>query len=767
MKKFIAVFISFFAVTILYGDSAVGKNIAMENGIPVIIRNLNLRLNSETDIVSFASEKVTDIISIDRINFKPEVAFSNKVGETSFHKLRWTYKGVPIKGRYTVLKEKNGIVFKIHNHVSQFDIETRPTIDKLTAAKNIFSAKYQLNSVKPDFISNLIIVERAGGYYLAWEIRFRPESILDGRFFYVDAHTGKSLGGGNTVLSLSENSAKVFETNPIRDETPILVELPWVADDAEGKLTAELDEADIRKIVASNCLDLGDTMSYYGQEYPICTPTQVANKYENGNFIYEDWDDDVAFKMNAEDVYSEVSVYYHLTKIYKYILDLGITNFSHLSNHRPGSENNPIIGVSNFRMPSGTSLAPMDNAFYSPHNPFFAEMFFGDFEYSGDLIVLGQGSRADFAYDGDVIYHEFGHAIVEGVAGLEYSSFPDKYGFSNEALALNEGIADTFSFIISEDPCLGEYVSEGFGAMYGMEKYGDFYCLRYADNDNLVNEDFTGESHYDGLPAVSAHWRMYEKAVEQGFSMDDFAKYFMKSLMSITRSNLQFRGWADILLSTLEDSNMAELANDFEKILEEKHFFNEIRARNITKRAPYLTSGGVSTSPGMPSSSAKVEIDGFEMEVAPMYVQLYYDVPECIDTLTITGTPRSQGSSGNPRYNLLVREGKPIIWTLDDVPLRVEYDTYIQQTSEWAVEDLVPGERYYMQFINRGPEGMLLNMRITETWNSDEECIVEPEEETDEEESDEEMTDDDIFADDPDDIDEKDTKSSGCSILIL
>ena len=754
MKKLFVILMSVFTALILCGNSVQ----------QTIIKNLDLKVENKAGLLKVVEEKIPGIVSVDGTNFKAEMAFSNKVRGISFHKLKWTYRGIPIEGRYTVLQEKEGVIFKIHNHITQFDIETKPTVDKLTAAKNIFSLKYQINSSQPDFISDLVIVERAGGYRLAWKIRFRPESMLDGRFFYVDAHTGKSLGGGNFVMSLSENSAKVFETNPIRDRDPITVELPWVADDAEGKLTAKLDEKDVRKIVATNCLDLGDTMEYYGQKYPRCTPTQVADKYENGNFIYEDWDKGVAFKVDAEDVYSEVSVYYHLTKIYNYILNLGITDFTHLSCHRAGYDNNSIIGVSNFQMPSSaTSLAPMDNAFYSPHDPMFAEMFFSDFEYSGDMIVLGQGTRADFAYDGDVIYHEFGHAIVESVAGLAYASFPDKYGYSNESLALNEGMADTFSFIISGDPCLGEYVSEGFGAMYGMEKHGEFYCLRYADNENLVNENFYGESHHDGLPAVSAHWKMFKAAQAEGYTMDDFAEFFMKALMSVTRSDLQFQGWAEVILSTLEESKMADMHDAFEEILTEKNFFEEIRARDIKKPVQYLMSGGVSNYPGAPSSSLPVEIDEMEMEVAPMYVQLYYDVPECVDTLVISGTPATMdGSSSTPRYNLLARKDKPVIWDLNDIPVKVKYDDFITGTNEWTVKKLEPGKRYYLQFINSGPEGLLHSIRTTESWSSKDECEIE--EKTDD---DKEETDEDILADDPVDTDKKDTKSSGCSLIVF
>ncbi len=771
MKKYFTLLLTMFIFINLWGSSFDQRNaiMEMEKNVPFIIRNLNINVPGSRNISQFSKEIVHDLVFLDRNDFSPEVLFSSSVGSVSITKLNWRYKGIPVEGRSTVIMEKEGSIFKVHNFISPFDINVNPTVDSLTAAKSVFSRKFNVGAGhSPDFISELMIVERAGGYRLAWKLRFRPESILDGRFFYVDAHNGESLGGGNFVMSLSENSAKVFRTNPVRDKEPITVELPWVADDADGKLTAALDDMDVRKIVAANCPDLGEKLDYYGQQYPICTPTQMANKYENGNFIYEDWHDGVNFKHDADDMYSEVSVYYHLTKVYKYILDLGISNFTHLGNHRANTQKKPIIGIANFQMPgSATSLAPMDNAFYSPHDPFFSEMFFGGFEYDGDIIAMGQGSKADFAYDGDVIYHEFGHAVVEGTAQLAFSSFPDKYGYSNESLALHEGVADTFSFMISGDPCLGEYVSEAFGPMYGMEKHGDFYCLRYADNENLVNESFIGESHHDGLPAVAAHWRMYKAAVENGYEMEDFARLLMKSLMAVPRSDLQFSGWGKILLSMTEESGMADMADIFEEILEEKGFFNEVRARDIKNRAQYFMSGGVASYQGMPSSSIKVEIDGSTMDVAPMYVQFYYDVPECIDTLTLTGTARTRDGRGNPpRYDILVRKEDPVTWTVNDIPFRVDYDNYIIGSDEWKIRNLEPGKRYYIHFINRGPEGLLFNLRTNEEWSSDDECVP-FEEEEEISDHDEEETDEDVFSDDPVETEKEDSKSSGCSLLIF
>ena len=732
--------------------------------------DVNRTVKTTADLKNFVNFELPKVISIKNSSIKGELLGTNEISGMKIHKIQWSYNGVPVEGRYSVIKEKNGKILNVINSLKEFSLSVKPVFSATEAAKTV-SFQNNGNIAKTlDFISNLIIIERFGKYRLAYKIRFRPSSILDGRFYYVDAHDGSYLGGGNFVMKATENTAKVFETNPIRDKNPVEVELPWVADDADGKLTSEIDDMGIRKVVASNCLDLGDTMDYYGSLYPICTPTQRANKIDNGNFIYEDWASGLSYKFDAEDNYSEVAVYYHMTKVYKYLIDLGLKDFTHLATHKKGQELNPIIGVGNFQMPqSTTALAPMDNAFYSPHDPYFKDMFFQNFEYEGDIIVLGQGQKADFAYDGDVIYHEFGHATIEGTAKLDYAAFPDKYGYSNETLGINEGMADTFSFMVSGDPCLGEYVSEAYGARYGYEKIDGFYCLRHAENDELVNESFTGESHHDGLPAVSAHWLIYQATLDKGFDMEDFSRFFMSALLSITASDLDYEGWGEILLKTVKETDLSSLEAEFQEILENKGFFSEIRARNVMNKADYLFSGGIAQYQGMPANTLKVDIEGDETEVAPMYVQLYYDVPECVDTLKITGMAtdgQSMNSSSAPKYSLLVRKEKPLIWVFDDYPNTVAYDSYVTGKDEWIVQGLESGKRYYFQFINTGPEGMLYSPRAEGSWTSSNECNAET---ADDETGDlaDETNDDDETLEDDQINPVKEDKNSGCSLIVL
>lgn len=760
MKKVILIAMAFIFATLNASEKDAKLSIEFRKNIPFIVKGLEVPINSTVQLKKFVTADLSKILKINTAIIVPKVVSSQKIGKTTFHRINYSVDGIPILGRHTVIKQKDGKIFSITNAAEDIDIDTKPTLAALEASKKVVSNNYSNIPEKPDFHSNLVILKRFGKYRLAWKIRFRPSSPLDGRYYYVDAHSGMNLGGGNFVRKATPtNMAKVFLSNPVRDKEPVEIELPWVADDVEGNLTSVEDGNGLRKIVSVNCPALGDTVDYNGYQLEICTAKQLANKTENGNFIYEDWTKGVNFQKDVEDIYSEVSMYHHMSRIYSKLMSLGLDNFADIGVHK---DNNPIIGISNFQMAAQNgTLSPMDNAFYSPHDPYFAEMFFADFEFKGDMLVLGQGSKADFAYDGDVIYHEFGHAVVEGAAQLAFASSPDKYGYSNETMGLDEGMADTFSFLIAGDSCLGEYVSEAYGASYGNSKTGDYYCLRNAENENLVNEDFTGESHHDGLPAVNAHWQLYQAALEAGATTDEFISFYISALLSVPFSDLKYKGWGDILLETVQETDFSALKEKFKEILDEKGFFNEVRARNIEHKAEYLFSGGVAKYQGYPSETIDVEIEGAKMDVAPMYVQLYYDVPECIDTITISGIPtdgQSMSASSAPKYSILARKGEPIYWTVDDIPFRVDYDTYVMGSdNSWTVTNLEPGNRYYFQFINTGPSGMLYHPEYTASWSSeasDEELAdSDTVEKTDEEVSDVENT--------------TDKKESGCSILFF
>lgn len=757
MKKLLVILLIVFAVFAISAENGKQKFkiVKLEKPVPA------------ANIQNFVAHKLPAVLKIKNPLLKGNLESSNTISGVSIHRVSWVYGGIPVLGKFSVVREQNGKIVNVINSLEDFSLDTKPAMTVENAAE-IFARKHFGNLTKtPDFVSELVIIGYNGGYRLAYRLRFRPKNPLDGRFYFVDANTGELLRTGN-LIKYASNTAKVFDMNPISTPDPIEVELPWVADDADGKLTAEADENGLRKIVAANCPDEEETFDYGGYELPRCTVTQIADKEKNGSFIYEDWDKDLKYRTNTEDVYPEVALYYHMTKIYKYLAGLGFKEYEQLPNHEKNGYLHPIVGVANFQMVgylsgyNSSKLMPMDNAFYSQHDPYFSEFLFGDFEYSNsDALIFGQGSYADFAYDGDVVYHEFGHGVIEGITKLSYEGHADEYGFSNEALGLNEGMADVFSFIMTNDPCLAEHVAKGVGAAGGAVNLNGVSCLRTTTNPNLVNEDFIGESHNDGLPLVGAHWEIYQKMLENGFTRDDFAKLFMSALLLVTDVDMGYKEWGEYLLEAAESGKTAKLKEDFKKILTDRGYFDEVRARDITKASGTFYVGGIGDGYYSQSTDTRYMEWGEDdyKEVAPLYVQFYYDVPECMDTLTISGSAASSDYRNSPKFTALVREGEPVIWS-GDRPSAVAYDKAVESGDgrSWVVDGLKPGKRYYIHFVNTSVSGGLANIRAKASRESEKECGEEEEEDAD---------DSDVSDDDSESADDSDSSGEGHKTIMV
>jgi len=614
-----------------------------------------------------------------------------------------------------------------------------------------------------------------------YKIRFQPTSLADSRFYYIDGRTGEFVSGGSNTVYAGTNMAKVFEDNPARTPDLKEVELPWIDDSAKGFLTSIKHSNGSPMIVAANCPNNGEKISYpqYG-DVPICSPTQIANKETNGSFIYEDYQDALASKFNATDVFPEVAAYYHVSKMYKYLADLNV-GFKELQS--------PIIVTANFQMVEGSmTLRPMDNAFFTPNTVGFNDLFFKNFPYQGDIIAMGQGSRIDTAVDGDVVYHEFGHALVNSTSALTMLPIPDKYGYHIMPQSLNEGIADTFSFIVSNDSCLAEFFGDAAGGMSyePLPKDGEFTCLRTSNNPNLVNENFVGESHHDGLPVSGANWEIYNLAIKNNISKDDFAKLFLKVVMSLTTKST-YINYAKTFMSEVDKNTLfAPMKSDIEKILTDRHFFDEIRAADLNTTNA-IFSGGTEAY-GYPKSYYEIEVDKVVTKLAPAYIQLYFDLPADKNKITISAQYVISNSqlSGNPSYSVFMRKGAPVEYDKSDFPVMVKHDQYVNGSKSWSFSNLESGQRYYFSFVDSGVQGVIAMFKTTtaldgEIPNQDSDIIVEDNDvvvndsgETDKEivvtDNDSSETDSELVVTDKDsaaDVDKSSKKDSGCSILAI
>jgi hypothetical protein len=156
----------------------------------------------------------------------------------------------------------------------------------------------------------------------------------------------------------------------------------------------------------------------------------------------------------SEKGFEQVMAYYAVTKAQRYIRSLGFTDVN---------EGPQVVKI----------RAGFDNSFYDP---------------AKDELLFGSGG-VDDAEDMEIIWHEYGHAILEDeVPG---------FGESEDALAIGEGFGDYWAYTMSApvsggyDPaCIGDWDSVSYAV-------GVPHCLRRVDLE-LTVADRIGESHHDG-----------------------------------------------------------------------------------------------------------------------------------------------------------------------------------------------------------------------------------------------------------------------------
>ncbi len=353
-------------------------------------------------------------------------------------------------------------------------------------------------------LASLVVLPMAGGEArLAWKLRMGAvPALLSNPVVYVDARTGETLMIRNAIWY--DRLARVYPQNPVA--TPDLVTVTL------SNLPAGSTHLSGDRTVARNCIDLHATIPVNFMGIPLnvhtCSEVQKAEADASGDFLFDP--DPTA----PEDDFAEAQMYHGVELAYEHYRALGFDLLDQV----------PIASTVNFRMPIDvygvvdltTIMAATDpnGPLYAFDNAMFMEAgnLFDIIERPEDSMIFGQGTEGDFAFDGDVITHEFGHAVVAATCGLGMYSL-DEQGLDASTGALNEAFADTGAFCSTDDPVVGDYAGSwltGAG-------------IRDVDVDNACPADLTGESHEDSLMYTGAEWDVLaalpgdEAAVKQAF----------------------------------------------------------------------------------------------------------------------------------------------------------------------------------------------------------------------------------------------------------
>lgn len=364
---------------------------------------------------------------------------------------RATWRGLPVRGaRRTTFVAPDGLVLRtVGGDPFVLPFTDVPTLGGDDAARRAteFVAEEGLRPSSRPTRTTLIVFVRGGVASLTWSVDLFSEAPFAGHRVLVDATTGAVLLDEPTTFTAR---ASIYPTNP-------------EASDVED---VDLDVDDDVLIndyaTVSSCADFDD-------EQWICEEKErQATADADGNFFF------APAPLADVDPFAEVQMFHHIDVVSRWFE----AEFGFRADYGVGDDR--VEGIVNF---------PLANA------------FFGDADADGKPeIAFGQGGGVDFAYDADVIYHEFGHGVFGQVVESNGGRY-DNYGRLVAPQGLNEGTADLLSMTLTVDPLLGEYA--GSGPLGGG-------AIRDLGPDRRCPDAVYGESHKDGEMWAALGWNLIE-----------------------------------------------------------------------------------------------------------------------------------------------------------------------------------------------------------------------------------------------------------------
>jgi Zn-dependent metalloprotease len=403
------------------------------------------------------------------------------------------YQGWPVLGTQVVASLRQGRVRHITNGVPLDNLpQQSPAIVSARRAQQAVERWSGRPAALPRQPAWVPWSGGTGELLPVWVVRQREINPPHDWRYVVEATTGTVLWRSDRFLRAQ---GYVYDTNPVvAGQEVAQVELP------------NLESTEVLEgIYAQSLQCIGSTgnCAYGGMmmmgDCRICGESaHTAVAQEDGNFFYEPDEPNVA------DPFAEVHAYFHADRVARYFEE-------QLGFKRSCGGSQRITVYVNHHTPGDPQSSA--NAFYGD----------SDGDFCGD-ITLGEGMGIDFAYDGDVIYHEFAHGVVEQTGGLGCAPLGicwDSLGLNWTPMGLNEGFADYFALTLAGDPNLGEHVAVAL--------HGGAGALRHGDNDHQCPFDLAGESHYDGQIWAGFGWDIRELL---GAEISD--RLMMRTLMAMS-----------------------------------------------------------------------------------------------------------------------------------------------------------------------------------------------------------------------------------------
>lgn len=361
-------------------------------------------------------------------------------------------------GSQVVSLAPDGSVLRVSGRPVPVGPIPRGLVDRVAAVERAGQLASSVGSgaVAPPQVEEVARVTPAGLQH-AWRISFTVADPLQSWVAWIDGSDGSVSGLAPTGHFARGN---VFASNPVHG----------------GPQTVELDHLDEGDVLRGPFADVWSCTDpdVGGDLFAFDTCTSFARQAlpVDGDYLYG------PNEGSLNDPFAEVNLHHHVSRAAAWF------------DARYGLRDpEPLRVIANF---------PLANAFY------------GDFDGDGrgdlsfGVVCAGCGSSSDplrvqFAYDGDVVIHEFGHWVVGRIADVPMLR-GDAYGLEWAGGSLNEGVADVFAMALTMDPQVGEYAGQAFGDA----------AIRDLDADRRCPDDLRGEVHLDGEIIGSVGWDLIQ-----------------------------------------------------------------------------------------------------------------------------------------------------------------------------------------------------------------------------------------------------------------
>lgn len=499
----------------------------------------------------------------------------------------------------------------------------------------------------------------------------------------IDGTDGSTLFVQNRAWKADE--AKVYASSPGGTSagvgvTPVVdATLLYLPPDA-GFLTGQYLRAlnccptDDCKPDAGPARATGQSQTFQGVinfDVAICDQVQRATNdpavNPNGNYVYAPVDGPTNARPSLAnpadyDEFAEVHAYYHVTKAYDavrgfssgpFAVDAGLPMFTWRDTGPGGGLPTVWVNVADADFQAAqpdsngvyvsNTLSRTDNAMYLAREN-MEYLLLPPQVLNSDALVIYQGSKADFAYDGPVLWHEFGHGVVHSTSDFVPTVTLDALSANDESVALNEGVADLIAAMTGKDPVVGAYV--------GPRTDPTRSSIRDVNNQDKCPDVLWGESHQDSLHFTGAVW----EARSQFLGTDDgatFAAAIYAALVSFP-PDLNFQKAADII--------GASVAQAFPEVTDAKARLDAIfTARGVIGCSKVLdiTDSLTAARPyfGMPGTLTVNVADG---NTVPGPIQFKIRAPRGAKSASLTGLMQTFGGNTASRLDFMASSGKPI-----------------------------------------------------------------------------------------------------------